>query len=240
MRIYLDHYKLGGDLLQALHMTREDDGTWLFRSRFEVIKEAEKIVCHQESEAIASLLDFLLNYPNCIVVGVDEDTVAILVKKLKYFCGDQWKTISGFTYWKRVLKYLDVDEYKNIDLEEYYTTLVGEDLPSFNTALDIATVVMKSVKEVTSKEKGGKKSLDSDFYKLCKRIECIEHPKKVDYEAAAIVENVEVYSSFRPSVSATISAEKLEEIILSQLLPTTSVFSKLSQVGLYSLASAVP
>ena len=32
---YLNNYKLGGDLLQALHMTSEEDGTFLFRSRFE-------------------------------------------------------------------------------------------------------------------------------------------------------------------------------------------------------------
>ena len=35
---YLDTYKLGGDLLLNLNMTREDDGdTFLFRRRFEVV-----------------------------------------------------------------------------------------------------------------------------------------------------------------------------------------------------------
>merc|ERR1719508_526369 len=53
------------------------------------------------------------------------------------------------------------------------------------------------------------------FYKLCKRIECLGHPKKVDYDGKASIENVEVFSSFRPSVSATFRAEKLEQITLS-------------------------
>merc|ERR1719318_535816 len=212
---YLDNYKLGGDLLQALHMTREDDGTFLFRSRFEAINEEEKIVCVEEREALASFLDFLQSFPNCVIVGVDEETVAILTEKLKYVDGKKFKIISGFTYWKRVLKYLDVEGYKSIDLEEYYASLVGKDLPSLNSALDIASVVLESVKDVTSKEKGGKKSLDANFYKLCKRIECIEYPSRIDCDLATDVENIEVYSSFRPAVSATISAEKLEEIVLS-------------------------
>lgn len=80
---YLDRYKLGGDLLQALHMTREDDGTFLFRSRFEAIKETVKIVCTEERQALENMLEFLQNYPKCIPVGVDEDTISILVKKLK-------------------------------------------------------------------------------------------------------------------------------------------------------------
>ena len=35
---YLESYKLGGDLLLHLNMTREDDGdSFLFRRRFEVV-----------------------------------------------------------------------------------------------------------------------------------------------------------------------------------------------------------
>jgi len=49
---------------------------------------------------------------------------------------------------------------------------------------------------------------------LCKRIECLELPKRVDYDRKASPENVEVFSSFRPSVSTMFSAEKLEQVIL--------------------------
>jgi len=227
---YLDHYKLGGDLLQALHMTREDDGTFLFRSRFEAIEESKKVVCVEEREALENLLDFLETYTNCVIVGVDEDTIAILVKKLKGVDGYKSSVIVGYTYWKRVLKYLDVKGYKGIDLEKYcnewsnaaqptvkknYTNMDGKDFPSYNSALDIASVVMESVKFVAQKERGGRKSMEADFFKLCMKTSFIGRPQKVDYDASSIVEYVEVYSSFRPSVSGTISAEKLEQILVS-------------------------
>ena len=93
--------------------------------------------------------------------------------------------------------------------------MVGRDLPDFNAALDIASVLMKSVQVIAKKEKEGRKSMDSDFFKLCRKISFISHPQQIEVDSTAAVENVEVYSSFRPSVSATISAEKLEQIVLS-------------------------
>jgi len=210
---YLDSYKLGGDLLQALHMTREDDGTFLFRSQFEIVEDGQKIVCVEESEALKGFLDFIENFPNCVLLGVDEDTVSIIVKKLKEVNKEKFRQlVKGFTYWKRLLKYLKVGGYRNIDLEEYYTQMVQRELPSFNRASDIAEVLLKAAMEVTSKKE---KYSTKHFYKLCKRIECLEHPIRVEYDRKASVENVEVFSSFRPSVSATFRAEKLEQITLS-------------------------
>merc|ERR1719427_1248356 len=211
---YLDNYKLGGDLLQALHMTKEDDGIYLFRSQFEIVDEDKKIICVEEKEALKCFLSFLENFPKCVILGVDEDSVSILVKKLKGVNKEKVKElVSGFTYWKRVLKYFDVDGYRTLDLEEYYSRIVAEDLPSFTTVSDIAVVLLKSVIEVTGENK--RKDLAPDFYKLCKRIECLERPRKVEYDRKASVENVEVFNSFRPSVSATFSAEKLEQVTLS-------------------------
>ena len=80
---YLDGYKLGGDLLKALHMTREDDRTFQFRSQFEIIEEDKKIVCVDEDKALRDLLHFLKKFPKSIIVGVDEDSISFLVRKLK-------------------------------------------------------------------------------------------------------------------------------------------------------------
>ena len=126
--------------------------------------------------------------------------------------------VVGFTYWKRVLKYLDVNDYKSVDLEEYYGKLNQEELSSVTTAVKVAKVLRNSVKEVTCKRKGGKKSMHSDFYKLCKKIEFLSEPKNVECEKKETdVEYVEVYNSFRPSVSAAISAKRLEQIeVLSE------------------------
>ena len=57
--------------------------------------------------------------------------------------------------------------------------------------------------------------MDSKFYKLCRKIGFLSHPEKPTLCLEAATENIEVYSSFRPSVSATISAEKLQQILVS-------------------------
>jgi len=209
---YLDCYKLGGDLLQALHMTREDDGTFLFRKQFEDVEKCNKVICIEESEAILSLLKYLQKYPNCVILGVDEDTVAILAKKLGKNEVEKSNVI-GFTYWKRVLKYLDVEDYKNIELEDY----CGDGIPCYKSALDIAKILMKSVEDVSSQKKRGRKSIQCDFFKLCKRINSLSKPKRHEYvrEKENGIEQIEVYSSFRPTMAATISAEKLEQIFVS-------------------------
>ena len=53
---YIDTYKLGGDLLKALHMTKENDGTFQFRSQFEIIDEKRKILCVDEGKALEDML----------------------------------------------------------------------------------------------------------------------------------------------------------------------------------------
>ena len=58
---------------------------------------------------------------------------------------------------------MDVDNYKSVDLEEYYYENLNQlELPSFTTAVEVAKVLRNSVKDVTCKRKGGKKSMDSD------------------------------------------------------------------------------
>ena len=81
-------------------------------------------------------------YPGFIILGIDEDSVAILVKKLKEVNKDRFKElVVGFTYWKRVLKYLDVAWYKTTDLEEYFSQTFQEDLSRYT----IPEILLKAV-----------------------------------------------------------------------------------------------
>ena len=65
---YLDNYKLSGDLMQTLTMTREDQGTFLFRPPV-LVEEVQRVVCLPENEALQLFLDFLqANGPNIILV----------------------------------------------------------------------------------------------------------------------------------------------------------------------------
>jgi len=213
---YLDTCKLGGDLLRALHMTREDDGTFQFRSQFEIIEHEKKINCVEERKALKDLLQYLRKIPNCLLLGVDEDTIAILDQRLRDEKKEKLKNIvSGFTCWKLVLKYLKIDGYRKIDLEEFYSDMVKAPLPSFVSAKDISEVLLKAVRHVMTRlAKEGSDQLQM-FYTLCRKIEFLSKPRRVEYDRKAPVENLEVYSSLRPFVSATISAQQMEQVAIS-------------------------
>lgn len=127
------------------------------------------------------------------------------------------------------MKYLNVRPYRNIDLEEFHTEIVKQDLPKFITTTDIERILLKCVKKIISTHmtlKQGQTPAQA-FYKLCKRIECLDRPKKVKYDRKESVENLEVYSSFRPSISAIISVQKLEEVAISsdsEEIPPVPIF----------------
>ena len=67
---YLEDYKLSGDLMQALTLTRdlEDRNTFLFRPTV-LVKKFPRLVCVPEKEALSSFLKFLEDLgPNIILV----------------------------------------------------------------------------------------------------------------------------------------------------------------------------
>ena len=67
---YLDDYKVGGDLMQALTMTRdsEDKNTFLFRPAV-LVEDVPRVVCATEKEALCSFLKFLEDHgPKMILV----------------------------------------------------------------------------------------------------------------------------------------------------------------------------
>ena len=67
---YLDHYKVGGDLMQTLTMIREGSDTFLFRPPI-LVEEVQRVVCVPESAALRTFLDFLeMIGPNIILVSV--------------------------------------------------------------------------------------------------------------------------------------------------------------------------
>ena len=213
---YLDTCKVGGDLLRALHMTREDDGSFQFRSQFDIIADDKKIVCVEERRALKDFIEYLRKIPNCVILGVDEDTIAILDQRLRDEKKEKLKNIvSGFTCWKLVLKYLKIDGYRSIDLEEFYSDMIKAPLSSFLSARDISKILLKSVRKVMTKLALEKSDQLGMFYTMCKKIEFLSRPKRVEYDRKAAVDNLEVYSSLRPSVSAIISAQQLEQVAIS-------------------------
>ena len=87
-------------------MTREGStSTFLFRPTV-LVKQVDRLECVSEEEAISALYDFLKTVgPNIVLVGLDEETVGLLVEKLR--AKDKAKfgsLVTGYTWWKRILE----------------------------------------------------------------------------------------------------------------------------------------
>ena len=67
----------------------------------------ERVECKTEKAAIEDFFNFLKTVgPDVVLVGLDEDTVGVLVQKLKAVSKNKFrKTVAGFTWWKRILKH---------------------------------------------------------------------------------------------------------------------------------------
>ena len=152
---YLDNCRLSGDLLQALHMTREEEGSsFLYRRQYEqVIQRTERTVCVSESQALEDCILFLEKLgSDVILVGVDEDTLAVLIAKLKIQARDRFmQVVKGFTYWRRLLKHIGVADYKQLELEDYHQSTFPNYCPNLYNSLVVAEILVMSITELARK-----------------------------------------------------------------------------------------
>ena len=88
-------------------MIREgSSSTFLFRPTV-LVEQVERVECVPEEAAISAFFVFLKSVgPNVVLVGLDEDTVGVLVQKLKAKDKVKFRSlVAGYTWWKRVLKH---------------------------------------------------------------------------------------------------------------------------------------
>ena len=91
-------------------MSREEStSTFLFRSPV-LVKHVKRVECVPENAAIAAFFQFLKTIgPNVVLVGLDEDTVGILVQKLKAKDKAWFRSlVAGYSWWKRILKHTNM------------------------------------------------------------------------------------------------------------------------------------
>ena len=68
------------------------------------MRRLNRIECVSEDAAISAFLNFV--GPKAVLVGLDEDTVGVLVLKLKATNKNKFRrNVAGFTWWKRILKH---------------------------------------------------------------------------------------------------------------------------------------
>ena len=73
-----------------------------------LVERVERVECQREKESLKAFLAFLKQFgPKILLVGFDEDTMAVLRKKLKKV--DNGKTLYLYTWWKKILEYKRFD-----------------------------------------------------------------------------------------------------------------------------------
>ena len=83
-------------------MIHREGNTFLFRPTV-LVERVEHVECRKEEEALRDFIAFLNTFGSKILlVGFDEDTMAVLRKKIKKF--DKGASIYLYTWWKRILK----------------------------------------------------------------------------------------------------------------------------------------
>ena len=225
---YLENYKMEGDLLKALHITESDKGKFEFRAQFEIKrKEKNKIYCSSEHEALKGIRDFIRKYENVILFAIDKETIDSFLTKIDF---EEGNPVKGYMTWSSVLKhctyYLGKKSYdSDLDLEDFYSEHCGKVAGYINT-LDVSAFLEKSIKKLFN-DYAKKLSLNSTdasftwhdiFQNIVEKLDKTLKPKEQTTGAVASSQaniSVEVYSSFRPSVSTKIGLEKMETLELS-------------------------
>jgi hypothetical protein len=201
-------------------MTRQDDGRYFFRKKLQVLRPGMEVTCVMENVALEEFFFFLERIKKSgfkiVLVGVDEDTVAVLVNKLRAVDSTRFdQVVSGYSYWRRILKKLDVTGSRKIGLEDYYERAIRK-LHVSLTAKGVARVLYTSVRKL--REVPGvveDQEEDRKFVSLtCLRTDWLPIPMQRETPAEGTEEEIEVYSSFRPDSSLFIKVQKVDEICI--------------------------
>ena len=223
LKFLLENYKMEGDLLKALHVTESENEKFEFRAQFEIKrKEKNKIYCSSEAEAITEVKTYFSSLNNVVLFAIDQETIEHFLAKVNL---DKSK-FAGFLTWSKALqvcsKYLKQYDPK-ADLEDFYSDHCGK-VSGYINALDVAQFLRKSVMKLlndyskTLSKKDGT-GINFQWQEVFKdTVETIDNIKQVDVKPSTKDNgslSVEVYSSFRPSVSTKIGLEKMETLQLS-------------------------
>ena len=92
-----------GNLLEMRKVFREDQQTFLFREHA-LVSETKRLECVQKKMAMELFFKYLeLAGPNVVLVGVDEDSIGVLLQKLKSKDAKTFlQLVVGYTWWTRI------------------------------------------------------------------------------------------------------------------------------------------
>ena len=86
-----------------MKIVREDQQTFLFREKA-LVSETKRLECVTEKKAMELFFRYLEHVgPNIVLVGVDEDSIGMLLQKLESHNAKNFlQSVVGYTWWKRI------------------------------------------------------------------------------------------------------------------------------------------
>ena len=235
LQAYLASHTMDGDVLAALHLNRLAGGEFEFRDAVELAgPDGRRVKCVTEEEAIQDLQTFLGGFQNLTLMAIDEETVKEVLAILEP------STVKKFQTFQTVLSSL-MEEKSGMELDDFYSENCGQ-MKAFSTAEDVSRYLKEAfikcsdndfqrrtkiilaniaakLKEVTIKEILKEGIQTNQMLTKENSIICIFKEMFQEYmDIAAPVEELkttfEVISSFKPSVSTSITGRQLSlEII---------------------------
>ena len=98
------------------YFSREENPSRLLFQPAALSKQIEPVRCVSEEKALEAFMAFLETVgPRIVLVGLDEDTLGVLLQKLEVRCHDQfWSLVTGFAWWKKLFGHIKAKQrYKN-------------------------------------------------------------------------------------------------------------------------------
>ena len=178
--------------------------------------QSSRIKCVTEEEALRDFLDILeVRGPNVILMCVDEETVGLLLDKLKTQDRKRFKeTVTGYSWWRRVLKHLALPNYNAVELEDFHrNAFPSSPSPGLHTAAVVANMLGSGVVEVVRKQSWDIGALGSGELVTRVGVSLKFRPKQrlrpVDEQGKDVLE---IFSSFRPDLATYITAKRREQV----------------------------
>ena len=176
------------------------------------VPPSARIKCVVEDEALRDFFEYLeARGPNVILVGVDEDTVGVVLDKLKAMDRKRCKaSVVGYSWWRRVLKHLSVANYNTTELEDYHhSTSPSSTSGGLHTAAAVANILASAVGKVTHEYTA--ENIGELVVKV--GVSGAFRPKQRARQTEVRgQETLEIYSSFRPDLATYITAERTEQV----------------------------
>ena len=98
------------------YFSREENQSRLLFQPAALSKQIEPVRCVSEEKALEAFMAFLETVgPRIVLVGLDEETLGVLLQKLEVRCHDQfWSLVTGFAWWKKLFDDIKAKQrYKN-------------------------------------------------------------------------------------------------------------------------------